>query len=620
MKFDRAVLGVSLSFLIISSAVAFECEGVATVEGEAIQLELVTTGISRPVDVATPPGDTDRIFVVDQNGLIRVVDITSDRLLPAPFLDIRSRVRCCGERGLLGLAFHPDYATNGYFYVNYTRPMRGVCSSSPPPGCPSNRDSETVVSRFQVSDADPNRADPASEQILLEFCQPYGNHNGGQLQFGPNDGYLYISTGDGGSGGDPCSSGQHMGSFLGKILRIDVDGGDPYAIPATNPYRDTAGRPEIWALGLRNPWRFSFDPVTGDMYIADVGQGAWEEIDFQPGDSAGGENYEWRIREGDHTFSAGTRPGPGVQVAPIYEYNHSSAFLGRTPGRSVTGGVVYRGCSMPDLHGRYFFADYTNHWIKSFRVDEQGNFTDLVDHTAELNAGIAGRFTSVSAFGVDGRGEMYVCALENNLYRVISSGPPNNRPTARIVTDPSPPDVTLVDGSAEVTLDGSTSDDGGDGPGPLSYRWARISGPSSGVSIATPDEAITTVTFTQPSTYRFRLTVNDTRDSDTETVRAEVTEPPLPQFIRGDSNGDGIVDLSDGVRILVALFLQLDLRLDCADAGDSNNTGDVDVSDAVYIFNFLFVGGAPIPEPITCGPDPDEDGIDCESYTACEGT
>jgi glucose/arabinose dehydrogenase len=250
---------------------------------ESIALEPVMTGLTRPVGITSAGDGSGRLFIVLQGGQILVYD--GVQLLPTPFLDISSLVSCCGEQGLLGLAFHPRYAKNRFFYLNYT-----------------NTAGDTVVARYRASAA-PNVAKPKSARILLTIPQPFSNHNGGQLQFGP-DGYLYIGTGDGGSGGDPQNNGQNLGTLLGKILRIDVNGVNrrgSYAIPTDNPFVHTPGaRGEIWAFGLRNPWRFSFDRLTGAMFIGDVGQGNWEEIDIQSRRNKGGKNYGWRLMEGKH--------------------------------------------------------------------------------------------------------------------------------------------------------------------------------------------------------------------------------------------------------------------------------------------------------------------------------
>ncbi len=267
--------------------------------------------------------------------------------LPDAFLDITDRVRSGGERGLLGLAFPPGYADKGYFYVNYTA-LNGA----------------TTISRFRLIAGDPNRADPASEEILLVIAQPYANHNGGQIAFSPRDGYLYVGMGDGGSGGDPQNRAQNPAELLGKLLRLDVEGAvgtaSAYLVPPTNPYTATIGyRPEIWALGLRNPWRFSFDRQTGDLYIGDVGQGLWEEIDYQPASSAGGQNYGWRIMEGAHCYNPDPCDSTGLTL-PIWEYSHSA-------GQCVTGGYVYRGDDYPDLAGMYIFGDYVSGAIWGLR-------------------------------------------------------------------------------------------------------------------------------------------------------------------------------------------------------------------------------------------------------------
>lgn len=334
----------------------------------------IASGLTEPVDI-THAGDS-RIFVVEQPGRIQVVD-SSGQLLATPFLDIRQRVRDFrNEQGLLGLAFHPDYATNGYFYVNYI-----------------DNDGDTQVSRFSRDANDPNQADPSSELKLLDFNQPFSNHNGGQLAFGP-DGYLYIATGDGGSGGDPLNNSQNRQSLLGKMLRIDVNSGNPYSIPADNPFvNDASTRDEIWAIGLRNPWRFSFDPLNGDMWIGDVGQDDEEEISRESGGSAGGVNYGWRCREGNSTYNTGGCTGPYTN--PVYAYSHP-AFT----DQSVTGGYVYRGQDHPGMYGYYFFADY-----------EQGDFWIILSDSLQGfpvshgNVSIFGQ--GVSTFGVDHRGELY---------------------------------------------------------------------------------------------------------------------------------------------------------------------------------------------------------------------
>ncbi|MHC4414980.1 MAG: PQQ-dependent sugar dehydrogenase [Planctomycetota bacterium] len=361
----------------------------------------VASGLNRPILATHAPGDESRLFIVEQRGVIKILDLTTNTVLPVPFLDIDALVPNISgndERGLLGLAFHPDYQNNGFFYVNYT-----------------NLASDTVIRRYTVS-GDPDVADPTSAFTLLTIDQPFSNHNGGWLDFGP-DGFLYIATGDGGSACDPGQRAQDItNQLLGKMLRIDVDGGSPYAIPPGNPFVGIAGDDEIWAYGLRNPWRASFDRETGDLYIADVGQDAWEEVDFQPAngsedpkspDYQGGKNYGWDCMEGngcstdsDCSTSACTCFSNDL-TDPIHVYPHPQGF-------SITGGNVYRGCAIPSLDGTYFFADFVITRIWSFKVVD-GNVTEFADRTAELTPSADGFFIStISSFGEDARGEIYI--------------------------------------------------------------------------------------------------------------------------------------------------------------------------------------------------------------------
>ncbi|MCC6347777.1 MAG: PQQ-dependent sugar dehydrogenase, partial [Nitrospirales bacterium] len=272
-------------------------------EWPKVSFTLKAGGVEAPTHISAAGDRSGRLFVTEQRGRVRI--IKGGTLLKTPFLDISAKVSCCGERGLLSAAFPPGYAAKKYFYVNYT-----------------DRSGDTVIARYRTS-SDPDAADPKSEQVLLTIRQPYANHNGGLLAFGP-DGYLYIGMGDGGSAGDPHNNGQHPGALLGKMLRIDVEsGGLPYGVPGSNPYVNREGyRPEIWAMGVRNPWRFSFDRLTGDLYIADVGQELYEEVDFQPAASRGGENYGWNVMEGMHCFKAKECNRKGL-VMPAAEYGHA---------------------------------------------------------------------------------------------------------------------------------------------------------------------------------------------------------------------------------------------------------------------------------------------------------
>lgn len=377
----------------------------------------VASGLSSPVYVTHAPGDTSRLFIVEQIGRIRILDLTQEPpvLLPAPFLDIELIVRDGGERGLLGLAFHPDFDNNGFFYVNYT-------GFSGPNG-------DTFVARYHVPPGSPNDADEGSAQILLTIAQPFSNHNAGWMDFSPIDGYLYIAVGDGGSGGDPDHHAQTItGDLLGKMLRIDVNGDDfpadvnaNYAIPPSNPFVGAIGDDEIWAYGLRNPWRNAFDTLTGDLYIADVGQGVWEEVNFQPASSPGGENYGWRCREGAHDFETTSDICMGLEegeyVDPIHEYAHTD------PGNpcSITGGEVYRGCAVPSLHGTYFFADFCSNHIWSFKyTGDPPQVTEFLNRTVELEPPGAESITGISGFGRDAEGEIYICDLfDGEVFKIV---------------------------------------------------------------------------------------------------------------------------------------------------------------------------------------------------------
>jgi glucose/arabinose dehydrogenase len=345
----------------------------------SISLEpVVQNGLTRPLYL-THAGD-ERLFVVEQRGIVRI--IKDGELLSAPFLNIDGLVGDnANEQGLLSLAFDPAYAENGRFFVNYT-----------------NNQGRTVISRFQVSD-DANTADADSEVILLTVSQPFGNHNGGQLHFGP-DGYLYVGMGDGGSGGDPQGNGQNSSTLLGSLLRLDVSG-DEYTTPDNNPFSGDAGLSEIWAIGLRNPWRFSFDRLTGDIYIADVGQSIWEEVSFQTAASSGGENYGWNIMEGAHCYQSTDCDSEGLQM-PIFEYNHDL-------GCSVTGGYIYRGQQFPELQGNYFVADYCTGIIWSLFQEADGSWTNQQVLDSDL---------VVASFGEDAAGELYMIDHNGSVWQI----------------------------------------------------------------------------------------------------------------------------------------------------------------------------------------------------------
>lgn len=340
-----------------------------------LELSLVAGGFDAPLGIIHAGDGSDRLFVIEQGGTIRIV--RDGEMLPEPFLDVSNRVVAGGEQGLLGLAFHPSYEDNGRFFVNYT-----------------DTDGDTVVEEYAVS-GDPDVAESESERVLLRIDQPFPNHNGGNLVFGP-DGYLYIGTGDGGGAGDPEENGQDLTTLLGKLLRIDVDapGPEPYGIPLDNPFADEAdARPEIWGYGLRNPWRFSFDRATGDLWIGDVGQSAFEEIN-RAGGGAAGVNYGWDVMEGRNCYEEANCDRDDKEL-PLTGYSHEG-------GCSITGGFVYRGNEAPELHGGYVFGDYCsgNVWVLDSRAK---GFVEPV----QLLEGQG----SISSFGEDEAGELYMADL-----------------------------------------------------------------------------------------------------------------------------------------------------------------------------------------------------------------
>ncbi len=360
---------MALALLLVAIAV------VGTAARADAQLTLgfepVASGLGSPLGLVHAGDGSGRLFIVEQTGRIKIFDGAA--VLATPFLDVSALVSCCGERGLLGVAFPPDYRTNGLFYVHYT-----------------NTAGNTTLVRYRVS-SNPNVADATSAQILLNVTQPFANHNGGQIAFGP-DRFLYMGLGDGGDAGDPGNRAQDLGTLLGKILRIDVNSGAPYAIPATNPFRSTPGAmPEIWAYGLRNPWRFSFDRQTGDLFIADVGQGQREEVNFQLATSPGGENYGWRLMEGTLCFNPSTNCNNGTLKLPVLEYDHSF-------GCSITGGYRYRGQRFPQYAGRFFYGDFCSGRIwAAAQSGQTWSTTELMDTAL-----------SITSFGEDEGGELYV--------------------------------------------------------------------------------------------------------------------------------------------------------------------------------------------------------------------
>ncbi|MFX1366532.1 MAG: PQQ-dependent sugar dehydrogenase [Promethearchaeota archaeon] len=337
---------------------------------------------TRPLGIYDSEDGTNRLFVVEQGGRILLIENNKNITKYEIFLDIGDKIYFGGERGLLGFALHPNDTINGYFFVYYSEKGTG----------------DSVLSRFKVNSTNPNIANKTSEKVLLKITQPYSNHNGGQIGFGP-DNFLYIGLGDGGSGGDPLNNGQNRQTLLGTILRIDIDAGDPYAIPNDNPFYGNLNgwAEEIYAFGFRNPWRFSFDPVTGFLWVADVGQDHWEEIDIVEN----GNNYGWNTREGSHDY----KPGTNVTIIqdPIFEYSHSV-------GDSITGGYVYRGSILTDLIGKYVYGDYVSGriWALEYAGDVVLNNTLLIDTNLKI-----------SSFGIDSNNELLICAFDGNIYKLI---------------------------------------------------------------------------------------------------------------------------------------------------------------------------------------------------------
>lgn len=379
---------------------------------QSINLEEFATGLTSPVEITN--ANDSRLFVVQQNGIIKIIQ-PNGTINTTYFLDIGSKIIFGGERGLLGLAFHPQYSSNGYFFVYYNNPAGNI-----------------IVARYSVSSTDSNVADPASEKILLNIPKPFDNHNGGSIHFAP-DGKLWIITGDGGSGGDPNNNAQNKNSLLGKMLRIDVDATGPYNIPPDNPFAGTTdGADEIWAYGLRNAWKFSFDLTTGNAMIADVGQGAIEEINKMPITQAG-LNYGWRCYEGNNTYNTAGCPAQSTMTFPVAVYNHSGGKC------SITGGYVYRGTQYPSLQGKYFFADYCSTQIGI--LDSNNTITWTSPYSGN----------NFSTFGEDYQKGLYVAAVNSGKVFKISTGTlgtqENTLGTIKVYPNPA---------SKEIFIDGVT--------------------------------------------------------------------------------------------------------------------------------------------------------------------
>jgi hypothetical protein len=381
-------------FLSLMIGIATGCGGTTDLPqslptNNTVTLQLVTDRLSFPVFMTSPPGDNTRLFVIEKEGLIRIVTARTGAILSTPFLDLRGQISTSGEQGLLGLAFDPDYSTNGNLYIFYT-----------------NQSGNLVIARLQRSAGDPNLANPASRTTLQTIEHTtHTNHNGGMLAFGP-DRCLYAGTGDGGGGGDPDNNGQRLTTRLGKLLRLDPRTGGACTNEGLNPFVLSGGVPEIWSFGLRNPWRFSFDRATGDLYVADVGQNRREEINVSPAPLAGRQaNYGWRVMEGFLCFNPVANCDQSGLTLPLLDYPHTDGAC------SVIGGYVYRGVTMPSLRGTYFYGDYCAGFVRSFRfVNNQ--VTNQTDWPLLHRNGI-------TSFGEDAQGELYLMTQGGSLYKLV---------------------------------------------------------------------------------------------------------------------------------------------------------------------------------------------------------
>ena len=464
---------MSIKSVFSSFAIAAATLGVCHGAQAQFATTLKVSGVSRAVQATHAPGDEDRLFIVMRTGYIKIYNLETETLNSDYFLNIASQVYDNqNEQGLLGLAFHPNYQENGYFYVYYTS---------------TSGSGDTYVRRYSRDGDDPDHATTSGSLTLLTADQPYWNHNGGWLGFSPVDGYLYIGLGDGGSGGDPGNRAQDItNQRMGKMLRIDVDNGSPYSVPADNPFVGTTGDDEIWAYGLRNPWRNCFDSETGDLWIADVGQNAWEEVNFEAAGDDGGRNYGWKCMEGDHCYASasGCTCNSSALTDPIFEYAHNNS-----GGYSITGGDVYRGCAMPEQAGTYFCGDYVtgNYW--AIRRQKNGSFTSE-NIRSQLSPSIEGfSLGGLSAFGTDARGEVYICShSQGRVYKIIPDAGEVDCDYEPPVNDECDGAIALSDGVNEfTTIDSNDSDFGvplgcstTNGPDLLSDTWYTYQAPCLG--------------------------------------------------------------------------------------------------------------------------------------------
>ena len=538
------------------------CAGVPTSPGTDLDAVRIASGLSSPIYVTAPPLDPNRLLVVEKTGAVRI--IKNGVLLASPFLNLTSRVSAGAEQGLLSIAFHPNYKVNRRLFANFTD-SRG----------------NTIIARFAASATNPDVVDASTERLLLTITQPFPTHNGGQLAFGP-DGYLYVGMGDGGGVADPFESAQSDTTLLGKMLRLDIDRETApfYAVPPSNP-NPGAGpvRGLIWAKGMRNPWRFSFDRLSGDLYTADVGENQREEVNVTPVTSTGGENYGWDIFEGSQCFEPEplffSCPSLSAYVAPVHEYDH-------THGCAVTGGFVYRGCALPDLHGTYFFSDYCTAFVRTFEVSG-GLAQNLVDRTADVVPGGGLSIDTVTSFGEDARGELYIADQGGEIFKLVpalATNTPSPTPTSTWTSPPTDtPTPTATDtATATATLtatDTATASPTDTAVPPTPTETFIDETPTAIVAPATSTPVVPTSTAVLPTSTPMR------------TPTRTATPTPLPSTpCAGDVDGNGRVGVNDLALVTRALFSSPG-RPRWNPAADLNHNGVVDLVDVLIVLQSL---------------------------------
>ena len=539
---------MSIARMFSTAFIAFSTLAITSAASAQFATKFMFSGVTRPTAITHAPGDETRLFILEKAGYIEIYNLETGSLNGDHFLNIDSVVTGGSsnndEQGALGLAFHPDYQNNGYFYVYYTA---------------TSGDGDSYIRRYQRTDDD--HATTSGALTLMSFDQPYWNHNGGWLGFGPNDGYLYISTGDGGSGGDPGNRGQDITSQrLGKILRIDVDGGTPYSIPPTNPFVGVTGDDEIWSYGLRNPWRCAFDSANGDFWIGDVGQGAREEITFEAAGGSGGKNHGWKCMEANSCYSSsnGCVCNSSSYVDPIFEYLHNSS-----GGYSVTGGEVYRGCQMPEEHGTYFFADYVSGNI--WKTVKNGNSFTTTNIRSDMSPSIDGySISGISNFGTDARGEIYICAhTTGRVFKIIPEAGEIDCDFEPPVNDECDGAIALSDGTSDFsTID--ASDSGYDVP----LTCSSNNGPVLGTDVW--------FTYTSLCTGFAEISTCGTSDFDDRfVVYAEVGGcPNAKSSVYACS--DDTCGTSSSIEFLAIQDVQYQIRIGSADG--SEGSGQISIS------------------------------------------